>query len=96
MDCKSLKALTLPAGVTSLGSSAFCLSGIEEIVLPAGITELSPSLFSNCKSLKKLTISSPITSCGNSALFGCDNLTCIVYQNTTYPSVDAFLAVVEK
>lgn len=43
--CESLKSVTLPKNVSTIGDLAFVCSGIETIVIPAGVTDLPVSAF---------------------------------------------------
>lgn len=51
-DCRSLKDITLPAGLDSLPGHAFSgCSSLYAVSLPDGITKVSDSAFSECSSL---------------------------------------------
>ena len=59
VDCVNLKNITIPEGVTSIGSSAFrdC-SNLTEITLPSTLQTIGDWAFSNCSSLTSVTIES--------------------------------------
>lgn len=59
-DCSSLTNITLPEGITSLGSGCFAYcSGLTNIILPEGITSLGEKCFKDCSSL--ISVSFPAT-----------------------------------
>ena len=60
-DCRSLKYVTLPSGLKTLGDRAFgnCVS-LEYISLPDGLTDVS-SAFYGCTALKELIIPKSVT-----------------------------------
>ena len=74
--CSGLTSLTLPAGITSIGSRAFrgC-SGLTSLTLPAGITSIGEYAFYGCSGLTSLILPAGITSISNSAFDGCSGLT---------------------
>ena len=77
-DCSNLTSITLPAGITKIGTSAFSgCSNLTSITLPAGITEIGTSAFSGCSNLTSITLPAGITEIGTSAFSGCSNLTSI-------------------
>ena len=74
----TLKTITLPAAITSIGSSAFSgcggLSG--SLILPNSVTSIGSSAFSYCSGLTgRLTIPNSVTSIGSSAFSYCRGLT---------------------
>ncbi len=68
-SCSSLKNVSLPETLTSLGTNVFAGSGLEEIVLPNSITSVTASLFQGCKSLKKVTLGNAVTSIADMAFY---------------------------
>ena len=66
--CSGLTSLTLPAGITSIGSRTFrnC-SGLTSLTLPVGITSISDNAFDGCSGLTSLTLPAGITSIGSYA-----------------------------
>ena len=75
-DCRRLKSLTLPAGITKIGDCAFeyCY-GLTSLTLPAGITEIGNSAFSDCSGLTSLTLPANITKIGYYSFWQCSRLT---------------------
>ena len=73
--CRGLTSLTLPAGITSIGSGAFYgCRGLTSLTLSAGITEISADAFNRCSGLKEVRF------CIN------DNLD--TYLTKGHPSID--------
>ena len=75
--CTSLKGVSLPPLVESIGDFAFqgC-SGLVSIVLPDGVETIGESAFSACSNLSEVTISSTsaLNSIGKSAFKECTSL----------------------
>ena len=74
----SLTAITLPAGLTHIGDSAFedC-KNLTAITLPATLMHIGNSAFSFCMNLTAITLPAGLTHIGDSAFMCCDNLTAI-------------------
>ena len=47
-SCRALKAIELPEGMTSIGSSAFSGSGLQEVAFPSTLTAIGASAFNGC------------------------------------------------
>ena len=56
-NCHKLRKVTLPKGLTEIGTAFFygCES-LEEVTIPASVTVIDLWAFQNCKSLKKIVI----------------------------------------
>ncbi|MBQ6165630.1 MAG: leucine-rich repeat protein [Clostridia bacterium] len=66
---------TIPASVTSIGSSAFSgCSSLEGVTIPEGVTSIGSYAFSGCSSLESVTIPEGVTSIGNYMFSGCSSL----------------------
>jgi|GEM_PF-3202658 Bacterial surface proteins containing Ig-like domains len=78
IDCTGLVSIKLPAGVVSLGDSAFegC-SSLQSINLPDGLTTIGEKCFLECEDLSAVNLPSSMTTIGNSA-FSRSGLTSIV------------------
>ena len=73
--CSSLKAISLPGDLKSVGESAFYgCSSLETLNLPSGITSIDNDAFFGCSSLEALNLPSGITSIGDYAFYGCSSL----------------------
>ena len=54
--CTSFTSLTIPAGVTSIGKTAFKGTAITNLTIPTGVTSIGAGAFENCKSLASVTV----------------------------------------
>lgn len=72
--CTSLKSISIPRTVTTLGDSSFSQTGLEEVWVPEGVTTMENHVFSNCHSLRRARIPSTLTSLNYSTFM----------MNTTY------------
>ena len=75
-ECRNLKSLKLPSGVTEIGSSAFedCRD-LTSLTIPSGVTEIGSSAFEGCTGLTSLSLPSGVTEIGSSAFEDCRGLT---------------------
>ena len=75
-ECRNLKSLKLPSGVTEIGSSAFedCRD-LTSLTIPSGVTEIGSSAFKGCTDLTSLSLPSGITEIGSLTFYGCTGLT---------------------
>lgn len=76
--CKTLKSVSLPEDVTSIGASAFqnC-SALETIAMQEGITSIGKMAFWGCSSLESIDMPSGITSIEFATFFNCSALNSI-------------------
>ena len=73
--CSNLTSITLPTGITEIGTSAFSgCSNLTSITLPTGITKIGTSAFSGCSNLTSITIPASVIKIGAYAFSGCTNL----------------------
>ena len=66
-NCGTLVGVTLPAGMTNIGSLAFSNSSLPAITLPAGLVSIGAHAFDSCGSLSDLTIPDGVTTIGDFA-----------------------------
>lgn len=64
----------IPVGVTSIGSSAFVSSSLQEVFIPEGVRSIGNDAFSGCCSLRNISIPESIRSIGNGAFSSCSSL----------------------
>lgn len=69
--CQSLKSITIPEGISRIGSGAFrnCLS-LESISIPSSVTEIQSYALENCSSLEELALPEALENLGDYALSG--------------------------
>ena len=82
-ECKNLKKVTVPEGITNFGYRAFvdCTS-LESISLPSTLKELGRNSFQGCTSLKSIELPYGITSVPLFSFSGCSSLTEVSIPNS--------------
>ena len=71
-------AVDVPAGVTTIGSSAFSdCTALTSVSLPGGLTEIGDWAFRDCTGLTSISLPDGLTQIGISAFEGCTALTSI-------------------
>lgn len=79
----SLKSVTIPEGVKTIGNRCFadcyCLTNVT---IPSGVTTLGNSCFSMCSKLASISIPPSVTSIGKNCFFNCQKIT-----NITIPAL---------
>lgn len=82
--CQTLKEVTLPDSIKSIGYEAFYgCTNLKSITLPQNLTAIERTAFYECSALTSITIPDRITSIGKRAFFGCTRLSKVVFQNTS-------------
>ena len=77
-SCDSLKSVTIPSSVTSIGYGAFGLcTSLTSVTISSGVTSIGVYAFASCYSLTSITIPNGVTSIGDGAFRGCDSLTSV-------------------
>ena len=76
--CSKLTSITIPSGVTTLGTNAFSGTGIETVIIPKTVTKMSDSGFHtgafSGSSLKKVIFEDGTETIPECALRGCSTL----------------------
>lgn len=82
-NCRSLKKITIPDGISRIENSAFdrCIS-LTTIQLPNDLYSIGVGAFYNCKSLTNLVLPDRINVIGNQAFDGCETLGIITFPST--------------
>lgn len=73
--CSKLKNINFSQKITTIESSAFSNSGIEEVPLLPNLTTIGISAFANCSSLANVVLGNKVTFIGSSAFKQCVALT---------------------
>ena len=89
-NARHLKQITIPAGVTRIGESAFeeCRSMDSVVFAGKALREIGDWAFYNCHSLKKINIPEGVTEIGKAAFFDCAYLKEITLPTTTQTVAD--------
>ena len=87
--CEKLSSITIPDGVTTLGSYIFAnCKALTELNIPEGIETVSSNLCNGCSALTSLTLPSTLTKIDSSAIKGCNGLSKIVCKAGNPPLID--------
>ena len=89
--CSSLKALTIPASVETIGMMAFANTGIESLSFSEGLTSLASYSFTYMSNLKKVFFPSTLETVGTGVFDGSDAITDIVCLAVTPPDYVAIM-----
>ena len=74
---------TIPAGVTSISSSAFSsCSSLESVVISDSVTSIGEYAFSSCSSLTSVVIPDSVKSIDSYAFYDCGSLTSVVIPDS--------------
>ena len=75
---ESIKSITLPDGLESLGERAFYgCDSLTSITLPDGLESIGEGAFESCSSLTSITLPDGLESIGERTFYDCDSLTSI-------------------
>lgn len=78
-NCTSLKSITIPNNITSIGRSVFYgCSSLTSVTIPDSVTNIGDYAFFGCSGLTSVTVPESVTSIGNSAFDGCSSLISVV------------------
>ncbi|MDR2480242.1 MAG: leucine-rich repeat protein [Treponema sp.] len=79
INCDSLKSITIPAGVTSIGAGAFSgCAALTKITIPGSVASIGAGAFGGCTHLEEVTIQEGVTSIGHGAFYQCTALAEII------------------
>ena len=81
-NCSSLKSVTIPEGVLSIGGGAFegC-SSLTKITIPTNVKEIDKYTFYGCSALQEVSIPAGVTRIEKAAFTGCSSLADISLPN---------------
>ena len=70
--------VTVPAGVTEIGESAFNGLPVTRVTLPEGVIKIGGAAFSGCAALREITLPESLRTVGVFAFYGCSALNGVV------------------
>ena len=79
--CGNLADVTITADVRSIGTDAFCGTGITNIKLPENLETIGYGAFYNCNKLESITIPSSVWAIYRAAFYGTDALKNVVIKD---------------
>ncbi len=79
----SVTSVTIPEGVTSIGSSAFKGTGISSVTLPSTLTSIGAEAFQSTP-LTSITIPAAVETLGQGAFNNCTALTTVSFQEKSH------------
>ena len=87
--CSSLKTITIPSSVTTIGMRAFVMSGLTSVTLSDGLKVIDGRAFMRCP-MTTITIPASVTSIGESAFYRCSNLATVTLNSNPFIRENAF------
>lgn len=83
--CDNLVDVSITADVRSIGTDAFCRTGITNIDLPETMETIGYGAFYNCSNLESITIPSSVWAIYRAAFYGTDALKNVVIEDGESP-----------
>lgn len=80
--CTRLTGITIPEGVTNIGSHAFYGCGLTRVTIPSGVTSIGSGAFSSCAGLTSITFPNGVTSIEDYMFSRCTTLTNVTLPNS--------------
>ena len=82
--CSKLADFEIPAGVTSIGHSAFEGTAITSIAFPDAVSELADEVCKSCKYLKEIRLPASLTKIGRQAFSFCESIERFIQADGSY------------
>lgn len=73
--------ITLPSGLTSIGSYAFAYSALKSVAIPDGVASIPVNAFRECKFLQSIVLPKDLISIGNYAFNTCQSLISVEFPS---------------
>lgn len=73
-DCTSLAKVTLGSGLKTIGTDAFCNTGLLEVTIPDNVETIGQGAFHGCHDMKTAVIGDGVKTMGNYAFKNCSSL----------------------
>ncbi len=81
--CSSLTSVTIPEGVTSIGTWVFsACKNLTSVTIPEGVASIGYAAFTGCENLTSITIPDSVTDIGDWAFEACSSLTSITIPDS--------------
>ena len=91
-SCESLKEVSIPSSVNSIGEYAFSFTALNTVTLPESLKTIGKGAFYECEDLEKINIPANTEVVGDCAFMGCAIKKFIVQSsNQYYESIDGVL-----
>lgn len=82
-DCKNLKSIALPDGVTHIGECAFdYCTDLTSIEIPESVTSIGEFAFGDCKNLKSIVLPDGVTAIVERTFYRCESLTSVTIPSS--------------
>ncbi|MBP5418841.1 MAG: leucine-rich repeat protein, partial [Bacteroidales bacterium] len=75
--CTSLTSVTLPSGLTTIGTDAFRETSLASVSLPSGLISIGSNAFNQCTALASVTFPEGLATIDVGAFSGCSSLTSV-------------------
>ena len=78
----SLKNLSMPTTIKTIGIVSFGATAIEELTIPSGTTTIEEEAFSSCMNLKTVKIPKSVTTIVKEAFYNCSAIETVYYEGS--------------
>ena len=83
LECKGLQTVSIPSGLTKIGTQAFFgCSSLRNVTLPASLTEIGHQAFRDCDELTSITFPDSLEKVGNQAFTNCKGLKSLEFPDS--------------